>query len=324
MPGFTNFGGGGQTGQALTSPQVPAAGVAPTDPSQVGLWQKFQQRMKDDPNLRMAMLTTGLNLLRSPQAGQNNFDVFADATTTGVGTLDQLRQRDLSNERLDRKEGLDERRTTAVESNTQQAVRRTDIAEGAAEAGTAAEATRAGEAQSRLEIMRETNRIRKEEAKNRTTAGNTSGVQERFVESIAKNLQTAFPNKYQGEAGAAQAFLDAQIRAQQVSDPDRYQGQLVEIVELMTFDKAYDEMSLPEKFAEARVILPQGGDVAAPEKGGDGGDIDALDGTTITHPVQGVGVVTAEGNDRYTVTFDGGTVTVSGAQVRAQQSGQTP
>lgn len=317
MPGFTNFGGG-PTGQALTSPQVPAAGVAPTDPSQVGLWQKFQRRMQDDPNLRMAMLTTGLNLLRSPQAGQNNFDVFANATTTGVGTLDQLRQRDISNERLDRKEGLDERRTVATESNAAAVTERTDIARGSAEANVAAEATRKEEAEARLEIMRETNRIRREEAENRTATG-TTGVQERFVESIASNLQAAFPDKYKGPEGQAQAFLDAQIRSQQVSDPDRYRGQLVDIVGLMQFDSTYDDLSLPEKFAIAQEILPQNSGVVAPEGGGGGAGADPLEGTTITHPVHGVGTVKAEGEDRYTVTFPTGTVTVNGAQVRAQQ-----
>jgi hypothetical protein len=74
--------------------------------------------MRDDPNFRMALMTTGLNLLRTPERGQSSFDVFADATTTGVGTLDQLRTRDRAEGREDQKIGLAERRTATTEERT--------------------------------------------------------------------------------------------------------------------------------------------------------------------------------------------------------------
>lgn len=80
-------------GPDLTQPQAPIA-AAPADPSQIGLWQKFKERVQNDPNLRMALLTAGSNMLRTPEFGQSGFDVFANAAGTGIQTLDQLRQRD--------------------------------------------------------------------------------------------------------------------------------------------------------------------------------------------------------------------------------------
>jgi len=41
------------------------------------------------------LLTAGINMLKTPQVGQNGFDTFAEGAQTGVSTLDQLRQRDL-------------------------------------------------------------------------------------------------------------------------------------------------------------------------------------------------------------------------------------
>lgn len=80
-------------GLELTKTPIPIAS-APVDPSQLSLWQKFQQRLQNDPNLRTALLTAGLNMLRSPRQGETGFDTFAQGALTGVNTLDQLRQRD--------------------------------------------------------------------------------------------------------------------------------------------------------------------------------------------------------------------------------------
>ncbi len=106
----------GNVGQALAGPVVPTRGAAPVDQNQVNLWQRFQQKLTEDPNLRMALLNTGLNLLRSPSPGQSGFDVFADAASTGVSTLDQLRQRDQQQELLQRRE---QREETRVEQGQQ-------------------------------------------------------------------------------------------------------------------------------------------------------------------------------------------------------------
>lgn len=47
-----------------------------------------------DPNVRQAVLSTGLNLMRSPGYGQNGWDVAANSLQTGMGTLQSLRERD--------------------------------------------------------------------------------------------------------------------------------------------------------------------------------------------------------------------------------------
>lgn len=77
--------------------QDPMQGYAPQPPKtpeelqqNIGLWAKFKQQMQD-PNFKTAMLTTGINMLRSPGYGQSGFDVAANALGTGVQTLQGLR-----------------------------------------------------------------------------------------------------------------------------------------------------------------------------------------------------------------------------------------
>lgn len=115
----------GGIGQQLTQPQAP---VGQADPSQISRWQQFRQKLANDPNLRMALLQTGANLMRSPKLGESGFDVFADAATTGMGTLDQLRQRDKT-------EGLDERDRTFRENSTTRQIEQGDERIGLAETG---------------------------------------------------------------------------------------------------------------------------------------------------------------------------------------------
>jgi hypothetical protein len=57
------------------------------------LWRNFLSNL-NDPNVKQAIMTTGVNLLRSPQYGQNSGDVIANALGTGVQTLQGLRNLD--------------------------------------------------------------------------------------------------------------------------------------------------------------------------------------------------------------------------------------
>lgn len=119
-------------GSALTAPQLPSRG-APAPQEQMNLWQKFQQKLTDDPNFRMALMTTGMNMMRTPKLGETGYDVFADASTQGVGMLDQLRQRDVAAERQETQDELSARRTTAVETTAAAATSRAETAATAAE-----------------------------------------------------------------------------------------------------------------------------------------------------------------------------------------------
>ena len=106
-------------GSALTQPQVPVPGTPPMSAEQPGLWGRFQERLKQDPNLRLALLTTGLNLLKSPQPGQGGFDVFSNAALTGVGTLDQLRQREAMQAAQGREEERANRRLDIIDESAE-------------------------------------------------------------------------------------------------------------------------------------------------------------------------------------------------------------
>jgi hypothetical protein len=56
-------------------------------------WRTFLDQFQD-PNLRQAVLATGIGLLRSPQYGQNSGDIIANALGSGVNTLQSLRNMD--------------------------------------------------------------------------------------------------------------------------------------------------------------------------------------------------------------------------------------
>lgn len=58
-----------------------------------GIFASLMQKWQD-PNVRQAIMQTGLNLMRSPGYGQSQWDVGANALGAGVSTLEQLRERD--------------------------------------------------------------------------------------------------------------------------------------------------------------------------------------------------------------------------------------
>ncbi len=48
----------------------------------------------NNPNMRQAIMQTGIGLMRSPNYGESGWDVAANALTSGVGTLEKLNERD--------------------------------------------------------------------------------------------------------------------------------------------------------------------------------------------------------------------------------------
>jgi hypothetical protein len=66
-------------------------------------WRRILEQWQD-PNVRSAVMQTGLGLMQSPSFGQSGFDVAANALNRGVTTLQGLRERDrlLAEEKAER------------------------------------------------------------------------------------------------------------------------------------------------------------------------------------------------------------------------------
>jgi len=225
MAGRGGIGAAGAIGPALTAPQAPAPGV-PSPQAQPGLWRKFQQKLVTDPNFRMALLTTGLNLLKTPPFGQSGFDQFANASLAGVGTLDQLRQRDLENERLGRTENLAERRTVATEANAATSAQNAETNAARLEATSANFASNLKLAQDRLTEFTRSNKAK--EANTASTGGSTGT--ERLLQGRMIALSTLHPDIYPNTAeGQAKVRLAAEtFKPNDPLSQGRLLGQLIE------------------------------------------------------------------------------------------------
>lgn len=91
----------GAAGQQQVDPSMgmalPAAGVAAGPKTQQEFesnkagWRGIFQKLKD-PNVRAALLQTGLGLMKSPGYGQSGWDVASNALAHGAGTLQALRE----------------------------------------------------------------------------------------------------------------------------------------------------------------------------------------------------------------------------------------
>jgi len=106
-------------------PPQAQGGTPPASPQEVeqnkGLWRNFLSRL-DDPNVRQALLVTGINLLRSPQYGQNSGDIAANALTAGVGTLQQLRERERAQKNLEQQRADTQAQRTVENQQGQQRI----------------------------------------------------------------------------------------------------------------------------------------------------------------------------------------------------------
>lgn len=91
----------------------------------------------DDPNVRAAVVQTGLGLMKSPSYGQSGWDVGANALQAGVGTLQSMRERDrlLAEQAAERKKKetqqeienkRGERQVSATEKNAATQARQVD------------------------------------------------------------------------------------------------------------------------------------------------------------------------------------------------------
>lgn len=316
-------------GNTLTQPIVPTPSV-PTDPSQVSLWQNFQNRLKQDPNLRMALLTTGLNMMKSQQPGQTGFDTFTNAALTGIGTYDQLKQRDnaarIEEEKLDlsrRNVANTERRTENQEEQFEQSF---GLSKSEAERRKSNDARRAEEFNSQYNLAKEKFEEQKRQFNESltaqgTAAGSMTGA-ERMLAADIEMLQTLHPDIYtrdaEGEAKAREI-----LRMKKTSDPNaqaRIISGLMDTFSESNFSRKKDEQLSNERILEEAIetykLISQ--DLTSPE------DSDTLDGAFLSHPSTGEkGIIRKIGEDQYVVEYKAGaTAALSAEQVKAiQKSG---
>jgi hypothetical protein len=146
-------------GDALVSPKGSEAAIyrgdtgppqgPVTNPEEIkknrNLWQKFNDKVKADPNFRQAVLQTGLGMMKTARYGEGSFDVVSNALSTGVTTLDMLRRRDMADklqkEEESRKYALDTGQLTVQQTNAA-----ANTSSAASQAANAAENAAAGKA----------------------------------------------------------------------------------------------------------------------------------------------------------------------------------
>ena len=287
-------------GGALTQPQAPARSAAAPQ-EQLGLWHNFQQKLATDPNFRMALLTTGLNMMRTPEPGESGYDVFADASLQGIGTLDQLRQRDIGTERQGRIDALTERGVEAGE-------RRGDIAQQGLEERSAQAAAALAESRRQFDA-----RMAAGDFGPQGGAAGSTGP-ERMATLAEQQFIDAgiYPDTPEGR-GLAGLRAKGLIGKGLVTPQDRmdFAGEIAKDIvvfnpDMTPVEAATRAVSLVNALADP---LNQADVSATPS--------DDLEGQVINHSTQGTGTVVKKGEDRYVVEFPGGnTTTLTGEQIR--------
>lgn len=314
----------GNVGSVLTQPQAPARG-APVPQEQLNKWQQFRQRLQQDPNLRMALLTTGLNMLRTPPIGQTGFDTFADAAVTGVETFDALNQRT-------RTQGLEDRDREFRESTTtrgiEQADERIDIARTGVEQRDEAFTQRGEQFDARMEHFRNQLAEDQRQFDDRLEAGGFAGANastgaERQAQIAANAFITSgiYPDT---ASGRAMAELRAQklVGRDLVNPRDRFEYASDLAADMMLFNRDMTEQEAAQRamaLANELANLSNAEDPATPDIVQDG----AADTIDVPHPVLGAGTATLLSDGTYDVVFPGGqTKNVSAEVLNAWLGGQ--
>ena len=214
--------------QAAFPPQAPA--TAQAQPGFVGrLLQNF-----NDPNFRQALILTGAQMMRTPGYGQNFGDVAANALSTGVMSLQQLRTQQAAEAAREREAQRAERTTGAYveatgEQTTASKERRAREAEEAeyakgqrpvVETRAASAEARAGEG-TRAEVELKRAQARRQDAESRYldrdrpggarggAGGKGNTVQDRKMIALSKYYQTKGLSEIEADARAVEV-LDLQ------------------------------------------------------------------------------------------------------------------
>jgi len=116
---------------------IQAGPMPQLDPNEMEQRKSLWKQYLSDPNLRQAMLQTGIGLLRSPKMGEGTGDIAANALSAGASTLYGLREAD----RIRNMEAAKVSRETAATSVSERQ-RQEQIDTGKKQAGTQATAVR--------------------------------------------------------------------------------------------------------------------------------------------------------------------------------------
>jgi len=306
MP-FNRIGG---LGGALTQPTIPSrAAAAPQE--QLGLWQNFRQKLTEDPNLRMALLTAGLNMLKTPGRGQTGFDTFAEGALTGVGTLDQLRQREKA-EGLAAAETEETRRHRGVLE--EQGEQRLDIAQTQADTSAARVQQSTEQFQENLAVAKDRLAIEQQKANDARARGTSTPVtgQERTVDALIEALVLTDPTTYPAtDEGRAKARLRVTGFAGG-SDPNAQARIIAGLYgDLVDSNPFRDTPLTGEEMQERALGLYSlfSGDLTTPA------EPEVVPEEDVLHPVHGRGTVELQDDGTYLVTFPSGLKVLTKAQL---------
>lgn len=102
------------TMQDVAAPQMSAPQVQLEENK--SKWRQFLGTL-EDPNVRQAMIATGIGLMRSPQYGQNSGDIIANALGSGVNTLQGLRNMQYERSQKEAQQKQENRRADQTVAN---------------------------------------------------------------------------------------------------------------------------------------------------------------------------------------------------------------
>lgn len=205
MLGMMLAGGGPAAGMAGGPAPLPQE-QKKENPSR---WANFMSNLKNDPNLQMAMLQTGLQMMQPGQPGQTPIGNIAGAVQGGVSTLDMLRQRD-SQQQIEARD----RALTEGRQEEDLRMRREGLGmqreqlrqQGRAQDRLASEsAANMRMAEERLGLDRE--RLELERERLAQGVHRNMGAEESQIHQLAQDLARTNPELYSGDEGLARARL---------------------------------------------------------------------------------------------------------------------
>ncbi len=298
-------------GQALMGPTVPMQGT-PVPTEQVSRWQAFRNKLQNDPNLRMALMTAGLNMMRTPQRGETGFDTFSQGALTGLNTLDQLRQRD-QRQLLEAEDRDEERRSTRVREG--QADERIDVARSQVAATEARTVQSAEQFSQNLEIAKQRLELDKQKAADARARGGSTPItgQERTTNKLVDALVVASPDVYPDTPeGRAKALLRVSGMTGDNNDPLGQARIIAGLYSDIAGTNVFLETPLTEQEMENRAVALFR--LFSGDFGGEG-EADPAPQADVIHPLHGTGKVTDNGDGTFTVVFPSGSKTLTKAQL---------
>jgi hypothetical protein len=162
-------------------------------------WRNFLATL-EDPNVRQALIATGIGLMRSPGYGQNSGDIIANALSSGVGTLQGLRNMQYERQTKEDQRRQENRRADAALQNqttqVQQQGQQIQNAQAQAQTRTELERAQLSEAQrhnlSTEEIARqnaESDRIRAQAYRTQANTGRNLGQDVFKIEALTQQYK---------------------------------------------------------------------------------------------------------------------------------------